>query len=308
MPFSAEVFRVFIASPSDVAQEREAASAEIMNWNGLHAFAMSVVLLPVRWETHAAAEMGDRPQSLINKRVLLDCDFVIGIFWSRVGTPTGKAESGSIEEIDEAIRLNKRVLLYFSKKPISTDSIETAQLEKLRSFKNKCRERGLYFEFETVDTLRELIADHLTIHARQINQERRAPTSSTPIDPHRFFEGEYFREIGAALAASREQNKPLFLVIFDGAHPKKSKLNYSLGYFLEYQTTKRLVHERFIQAIVDVNSDGARQFVPADDPLENCLWVVLNPNGSVVRREGVYGNPDEGLRRVREVVAALAKH
>ncbi len=44
------------------------------------------------------------------------------------------------------------------------------------------------------------------------------------------------------------------------------------------------------------------RLVPDDDPLERCLWVVLDPSGRIFRREGVYANPDEGLKRVREVI------
>jgi len=53
MTFPAQVFRVFIASPSDLPEERDAATDVINDWNAQHAAAEGVVLLPVRWETHA---------------------------------------------------------------------------------------------------------------------------------------------------------------------------------------------------------------------------------------------------------------
>src|SRR5689334_8410941 len=107
MAFSCEARQVFIASPSDVESERAGVAEAIYEWNALHAFAMSLVFLPVRLETHAAPEMGARPQEIINKRVLADCDLLVGIFWSRVGSPTGVAESGTIEEIEEAVGAGK---------------------------------------------------------------------------------------------------------------------------------------------------------------------------------------------------------
>lgn len=95
----------------------------------------------------------------------------------------------------------------------------------------------------------------------------------------------------------------VFMVVFDPEHPTRSKLDFSLGYFMEYQTTKRLVDQHFV-AVVGPSSDPAfGGFVPEDDPLELCLWVVLSPKGEILRREGVYANPDEGMRRVRTLVA-----
>ena len=47
--------------------------------------------------THSRPQMGDRPQELINKQLVGHCDLLIGSFWTRLGTPTGRAESGTAE-------------------------------------------------------------------------------------------------------------------------------------------------------------------------------------------------------------------
>jgi hypothetical protein len=60
MPFNADTYRVLIASPSDLAEEREAATMAINDWNAQHAAAEGIVLLPVKWETHARPETGVR--------------------------------------------------------------------------------------------------------------------------------------------------------------------------------------------------------------------------------------------------------
>lgn len=119
---------------------------------------------------------------------------------------------------------------------------------------------------------------------------------------HPFFIDEPLSDLREAKKLAKRSGKPLFLVIFDDKHPSRSKLFYSLGCFLDYFTTKKLVDDHFVAALVAVSNAGARELVPEDDPLENCLWVVLSPDGQVLKREGVYANPDEGLKRVREVV------
>ena len=58
MSFKSEVHRVLIASPSDLTEEREVATVAINDWNDQHAAEEGVVLLPVKWETHAMPESG----------------------------------------------------------------------------------------------------------------------------------------------------------------------------------------------------------------------------------------------------------
>jgi hypothetical protein len=100
MTFNAQVFRVFIASSSDLTEERDAATDVINAWNAQHASAEGVVLLPVRWDTHARPQSGIRPQQAINNQLVSKCDILLGMFWTRVGTSTGIADSGTLEEID----------------------------------------------------------------------------------------------------------------------------------------------------------------------------------------------------------------
>ena len=121
-----------------------------------------------------------------------------------------------------------------------------------------------------------------------------------------FFTRDPHREVETAFAEARAREVPLFAVIYDEAHPSLSKLAFSLGYFMEYQTTKRLVDEHFVPLIGPSSDPLLAALVPEDNPLENCLWVVLDLEGKVIRREGVIANPDEGMRLVREVIKTVA--
>lgn len=121
-----------------------------------------------------------------------------------------------------------------------------------------------------------------------------------------FFISEPLLSLQEARDESRKTGKPLFLVIYDDEHPSKSKLDYSLGCFLDYFATKKLLEQHFVCALLPVSARDAREYVPDDDPLENALLVVTSAAGEVLRREGVYANPDEGLKRVRAVIAQLA--
>lgn len=69
--------------------------------------------------------------------------------------------------------------------------------------------------------------------------------------------------------------------------------------------TKRLINQHFIQAIVPSSSAGALKYIPDNYHMENCLLVVLDKKGQMIRQEGVYPNPDEGLKRIRQDIDKL---
>lgn len=155
MAYSARVVEVMIASPSDVVAERQAVREVLNAWNVVHARSRKALLVPVGWETHSAPELGGRPQQMINDRLLAPCDLLVGIFWTRLGSPTGMAASGTVEEIEEHIKAGKPAMLYFSKAPVVPDSLDSAQYAKLKEFKVWARIRGLVAEFESTDEFRE---------------------------------------------------------------------------------------------------------------------------------------------------------
>jgi|GEM_PF-3652764 hypothetical protein len=98
MAYDCRVYRILIASPSDVEDEREIAVTVIQEWNNLYSYSRKVALLPLRWETHTAPEYGTRPQEVINLAIVDECDLLVGIFWTRIGSPTGIGDSGTLED------------------------------------------------------------------------------------------------------------------------------------------------------------------------------------------------------------------
>ena len=166
MPFSATVFNVLIASPSDVPDERNAIAQALHEWNALNSQEVGKVLMPVMWETHSAPAMGDRPQGIINNQVVRGCDMLIGAFWTRLGSPTGVEESGTVEEIKWFLEKNKTIMLYYSGKPIPQDILDTMQIEKLKEFKSSIKNGGIQESYSSVDDLRAKLSKQLTIVMR----------------------------------------------------------------------------------------------------------------------------------------------
>lgn len=162
MSYDAKVCRVLFASPRDLSRERAAFPEVIQAWNATHSANARVVLLPLLWEIDVVPEMGDRPQAIINRQIVDDCDILVGAFWRRLGTPTGIAESGTVEEIEEVIQSGKPVMLYFSSRPVAPDKIDVDQYTRLREFKKKIAKRGVTDRYESVTQFREKLMRHLS--------------------------------------------------------------------------------------------------------------------------------------------------
>jgi hypothetical protein len=117
MPETIQLFRVLLAAPSDVTEEHALVAEAINDWNLQHGDGARARVELMNWRTHAHPATGRRPQALINRQFADRADVVLAIFWRRLGSPTGKASSGTVEEIERAQRRGKKVMVYFSQRP-----------------------------------------------------------------------------------------------------------------------------------------------------------------------------------------------
>jgi len=178
--FKSETYSVLIASPSDLADERKAATEAINQWNAQHAAAESIVLLPIKSETHATPQSGVRPQQAINRQLVHQCDILVGMFWTRVGTKTRVADSGTVEEINQFVRAGKPALLYFSSRPIDPNSIDIEQHRRLRSFKAATYKKAFVGGFNGLDELRQNLLRDLLRQVWELKKSR--PLRSRRLD------------------------------------------------------------------------------------------------------------------------------
>lgn len=174
------IFRALIASPSDCTHERKIIPEVIAAWNAVHSLSAAAIIEPVLWETHSRPGMGSRPQEVINRQLVTNCDLIIGAFWTRLGTPTGVAESGTAEEIEHFREAGKPVLLYFSSAPVVPESLDAEQYKALTEYKNRLGQEGLYFKYETLSEFRELLQRHLA--GEMIELLKQNPTTNVPTE------------------------------------------------------------------------------------------------------------------------------
>jgi hypothetical protein len=145
MPENVRLFRVLLAAPSDVTQELDIVIELLREWNLHHGERLSTRLEFMNWRSHSYPATGARPQAVINRQFADRADVVVAVFYKRFGSPTGKAGSGTEEEIDRAMRLRKKVMVYFCERP-STDRRpgEPEQLAKLEEFRERFGMKALY--------------------------------------------------------------------------------------------------------------------------------------------------------------------
>src|SRR5688572_13378576 len=123
---------VILASPTDVNPEKDAACKVFNHWNTTnnHAF-----LHPLTCENAGVPALGDHPQHILDKALIDRSDLLVAIFWSKLGTPTPTAPSGTVEEIREFIRVKGagRVMVYFCRRDLP-HHIDATELVRLREF------------------------------------------------------------------------------------------------------------------------------------------------------------------------------
>lgn len=202
MAYDSRVYRILIASPSDVLEEREAAVRVIQDWNDLHSHTRRVVMLPLRWETHTAPEYNVRPQEAVNRRIVDDCDLLLGIFWTRLGTPTGEAESGTLEEIQRVAAAGKPVMLYFSHVPRDPNDVDFAQLDRLKHFRKEISSSALIQTFSSALDFRNRFASQIELKLRDLQKEDERARPA-PLELH-FVALETQQLVGSSMATKAE--------------------------------------------------------------------------------------------------------
>lgn len=151
-----------ISAPSDVREEIQSIEKVIGDFNRTFGEYNGISLLPVHWSKDVYPQSGGRPQSLINSQIVNESDFVIAVLWTRFGTPTEDFDSGTEEEIEIMLKDNKQVFMYICKRPVELDKVDYKQYEKVKVFKEKYKDRGIYWEYKDVSEFEKLLYNHLT--------------------------------------------------------------------------------------------------------------------------------------------------
>ena len=155
------VIKVFLSSPSDVAEERNRAvlAVDEVNHASAHKLRFHIDILP--WSAGIGPGTGvgmGRTQERINPLVR-EADLFVGIFWKRFGQPTGEYESGTEEEFNIVRRRWlehgdpagwPEIWMFFRDVDEALLDDPGPQLQKVLSFKRQVKEQHLclYYQYK----------------------------------------------------------------------------------------------------------------------------------------------------------------
>jgi hypothetical protein len=161
------LYKCFIASPSDTKKEREICDKVFTKLNKTIGSQLNFRIESKKWENDARPSFGTDGQAIINEQLLGEYDLFIGIMWNKFGTATPRAGSGTEEEFMHAYKrhINQEdveILFYFNNENTNIDSLDLEQVQKVRDFKNKVSDLGgLYNQFNGSMEFEENLYNHL---------------------------------------------------------------------------------------------------------------------------------------------------
>ncbi len=179
------VITVLVASPSDLEPERGRLEEVIREFNNTWSKVLRTRIELVKWETHGYPDIGEDAQEVLNRQLGGDYDIFFGMMWSKFGTPTGRAGSGTEEEFNRALERYKRdaasvkIMFYFKDAPLPPSKMNPEDLSKIQKFKSSLGEEGtLYWPFSSLDDFANLARVHLARHAQEFVKAIQQPPSS----------------------------------------------------------------------------------------------------------------------------------
>jgi tetratricopeptide (TPR) repeat protein len=158
--------QVFAASPGDVGPEREALGRAVSRLNRTLGPMIGATIELVAWETHTWPGSGGGAQAVINAQIG-PYDIFVGMMWKRLGTPTGRAPSGTVEEFERAYAHWKEhgvphLMFYFSRVPFYPgDEAAIMEMQAVRRFEDQMTNKAFVWGYDDPANFEEIVHDHL---------------------------------------------------------------------------------------------------------------------------------------------------
>jgi Domain of unknown function (DUF4062) len=184
-----KVVQIFLASPGDLQDERQAAKAAVDAFNKRWADWLGIQVELIGWED--TFKRFGRPQEQIN--LDLDrCEAFIGMMWRKWGSaPGGHYTSGFEEEFERATSSRKslgrpEMTLFFKKIDAEFLKDQGPDLKKVLSFRDQviADRMVLFEEFETLREFEEKLTSWITSYVQSLKKlEATAASDDTQVRP-----------------------------------------------------------------------------------------------------------------------------
>lgn len=178
MPKTVTAYDMLISCPGDVSRFVEILENSVSKFNNFYGRENNIVLRTISWTNNAFSQFGGHPQKILDKQIVDKADFAVAVFWTRFGTEREDYGSGTEEEIECMVNEGKQVFLYFLDKPVQPSKIDQEQYAKIQTFKEKHKNKGLFFNIPDENVLASTFREHLElyidsiIHGKEFSQTR----------------------------------------------------------------------------------------------------------------------------------------
>jgi diguanylate cyclase (GGDEF)-like protein len=161
--------RIFLSSPNELRDEYGSLRTVIDELNKSSIRDKKIVLELQHWKTDTWPGVGLDAQDVINQELIPE-DIYVGVLWKRLGSPTPRSASGTVEEFENAFKRYKstgepQILFYFRTEPFfPSDLRQVEEVTGVLSFRKRLQQEGvLYWQYTTVVEFERLIRQHLSL-------------------------------------------------------------------------------------------------------------------------------------------------
>lgn len=169
MPKSVIQYDLLISCPGDIKDEVDCIKEVVDQFNATFADSLGISIRTKHWSKNSYPQSGGKPQTLLNKQFVNDCDAAVAIMWTRFGTPTDEYGSGTEEEIEILLHDGKQVFMYFCDKPLNPSQMDSEEYKRVKAFKDKYKGRGIYSSYTSIDDFKRDFFAHLSQYFLSLN-------------------------------------------------------------------------------------------------------------------------------------------
>ena len=157
------VYKLFVASPSDLEAERQEIPRIVNRINASFGLRWNILVQLVMWETSVHSGIGEDAQDVINRQVPEDYDIFLAMFWNRVGTKTKRAASGTLEEYERALNRYVRtgkpeIMVFFKDSAHSSQENSPQRKAMLRLRKRIGQDNVMFSTFQSTPQFAEILS------------------------------------------------------------------------------------------------------------------------------------------------------
>lgn len=157
-------YDLLISCPGDIKSELPLIEKAVSDFNTTFSDALGISIRTKHWSKNSYAQSGGKSQALLNEQFVCECDAAVALLWTRFGTPTDQYGSGTEEEIEIMLEADKQVFMYFSDKPVTPSEHDPAEYERVNAFRQRYKDRGIYFTYSSDEEFSRLFFAHLSQH------------------------------------------------------------------------------------------------------------------------------------------------